>query len=112
MDIELTPRITPAVKKKDFKPLPVDALIAELRHLPAAFEIVPRLLLLLEDPDADCDGMADVIRIDPGLTANVFRIANSARWGAAGKAASLSEAILRLGMREVYRLVIEIVTAP
>jgi putative nucleotidyltransferase with HDIG domain len=112
MDLELTPRITPAVKKKNFKPLPVDSLIAELRHLPAAFEIVPKLLLLLDDPDADCDGMAEIIRIDPGLTANVFRIANSARWGAAGKAASLSEAILRLGMREVYRLVIEIVTAP
>ena len=112
MDLELTPRITPAVKKKDFKPLPVDSLIAELRHLPAAFEIVPKLLLLLDDPDADCDGMAEIIRIDPGLTANVFRIANSARWGASGKAASLSEAILRLGMREVYRLVIEIVTAP
>lgn len=112
MDQQLTRSIVPLVKKKDFKPLAVDALITEMRHLPAAFELVPRLLLLLDDPEADCEAMAQIIRIDPGLTANVFRIANSARWGAAGKAASLSEAILRLGMREVYRLVIEIVTSP
>src|SRR5436309_9860053 len=112
MDLQLTRRIVPAAMKKDFKPLPLDSLITDLRHLPAAFELVPQLLALLDDPDADCDAMAEIIRIDPGLTANVFRIANSAKWGAAGKAASLSEAILRLGMREVYRLVIEIVTSP
>jgi putative nucleotidyltransferase with HDIG domain len=112
MDLQLTRRIVPAAMKRDFKPLPLDSVITELRHLPAAFELVPQLLSLLDDPDADCDAMAEIIRIDPGLTANVFRIANSARWGAAGKAASLSEAILRLGMREVYRLVIEIVTSP
>lgn len=112
MNWQLTPRITPATKKKDFTPLPLDSIIAELRHLPAAFELVPRLLLLLDDPEADCDAMAEIIRIDPGLTASVFRIANSARWAVAGKAASLSEAILRLGMREVYQLVIEIVTSP
>lgn len=112
MDGQLTPRIKAAVRKKDFTPLALDSLIAELRHLPATFELVPRLLALLDDPEADCDAMAEIIRIDPGLTANVFRVANSARWGAAGKAGSLSEAILRLGMQEVYRLVIEIVTSP
>jgi putative nucleotidyltransferase with HDIG domain len=112
MDVTLTRRIIPATQKKEFKPLPVDSFIAELAHLPAAFELIPRLLLLLDDPEADCDAMADIIRIDPGLTANVFRIANSARCGANRKAASLTEAILRLGMREVYRLVIHIVTSP
>src|SRR5438270_13305161 len=112
MDLQLTPRIVPAVKKKDFKPLPVDSFVTELRHLPAAFDLVPRLLFLLDDPDADCDAMAEIIRIDPGLTANVFRIANSGRCAGAQKAATLSEAILRLGLREVYRLVIEIVTSP
>jgi putative nucleotidyltransferase with HDIG domain len=112
MDVQLTRCVVPAVNKKTFKPLPVDSLIAELRHLPATFELVPRLLSLLDDPHADCDAMAEIIRIDPGLSANVFRIANSATWGAADKTASLLEAILRLGMREVYRLVIEIVTSP
>lgn len=110
--MQLTPRTTPATKKTDFKPLLLDSLVSDLRHFPVAFDLLPRLLLLLDDPDADCDTMAEIIRIDPGLTANVFRIANTTRCGAARKADSLSEAILRLGMREVYRLVIEIVTCP
>jgi putative nucleotidyltransferase with HDIG domain len=112
MTVELTPRIMPALKKKDFKPLPIDSFVAQARLLPPAFDLIPRLLLLLDDPDADSDTMTEIIRIDPALTANVFRIANSARCAAGQKVASLSEAILRLGMQEVYRLVIEIVTSP
>jgi hypothetical protein len=53
MDLQLTPRITPAAKKSTFKPLALDGLLTELRHLPAAFELVPQLLSLLDDPDAD-----------------------------------------------------------
>src|SRR4051812_38552686 len=36
--------------------------------LPPSFELVPRLLLLLDDPEVSGDDLADVIRVDPGLT--------------------------------------------
>jgi putative nucleotidyltransferase with HDIG domain len=110
MDAVLTRRIVPAGEKINFKPISLDALIGGRSHLPPSFELIPRLLLLLDDPETNCEDLADIIRVDPGLTANLFRISNSATVGGARKAASLSETILRLGLREVYRIVIEIVT--
>src|SRR5690349_9443666 len=86
----------------------VDALIASFSFLPPAFELLPRLLLLLDDADANCEDFAEMIRIDPGLTANVLRISQSALYGGAQRIGSLPEAIMRLGVREVYRLVMEI----
>src|SRR5688500_4873620 len=91
MDVTLTRRITPAVQQTDFRPLQLDALIAETRFLPAAFELLPRLLLLLDDPEANCEDLAEVIRVDPGLTANLLKISNSVSFGGARRTSSLSE---------------------
>src|SRR5215213_7324983 len=107
MDVTLT-RIAPACEKK--RPLVLDQPVSDLPYLPPTFQLVPRLLLLISDPNADSEEMAEIIRVDPGLTTNIFRAANSASCGAARKAGSLNEALLRLGMREVYRFVAEVVT--
>jgi putative nucleotidyltransferase with HDIG domain len=93
-------------------PPTVEKLIGDARNLPAAFQILPRLLALLDDPRADCNDLAEIIRIDPSLTTAVFRVCNSVQFAARGSAHSLSQAIMQLGMREVYRVVLEIVTAP
>ena len=82
MDVMLTPRIVPAAERKDFRPLPLDSLIDDLSFFPPAFELIPRLLLLLDDPESNCEDLADVIRIDPGLT-NVLRISHSVSYGGA-----------------------------
>lgn len=87
-------------------------MIGALPNLPAAFEILPQLLALLDDPEADCNDLAEIIRIDPSLTAAVLRVSNSARYRGGEKTASLSDGISRLGLHEVYRLVLAIVTAP
>src|SRR6476661_106883 len=46
------------------------------------------------------------------LTAAVIRVANSAKFGTGDTRPTLAWAVTRLGMREVYRVVLEIVTAP
>jgi len=45
------------------------------------------------------------IEIDPGLTANVLRLANSAYFGFSGSVGSLRDAIVRLGTEQVTRTV-------
>jgi HD-like signal output (HDOD) protein len=66
-------------------PIDVHALIRNTPFLPPAFELVPRLLVLLDDPYANADDLAEVIRIDPGLTVDLLRIANSAYLAAASE---------------------------
>ena len=92
-------------------PIDVLALVRDTPFLPPAFELVPRLLILLDDPHANSDDLADVIRIDPGLTVDLLQIANSAYLAGRQRAESLAEAILRIGLGEIYRAVLKIVAS-
>lgn len=65
------------------KPTPGVTSVAErvasgFTCVPPSFELIPKLLLLLDDERADCQVLADVIRVDAGLTADILRVANSA----------------------------------
>lgn len=86
--------------------------IADTQFLPPAFQLVPKLLHLLEDPESNSEQIAEVIRLDPGLTADVLRICNSARYAGAYRVETLQEAVMRLGLREVYKVVASIITSP
>lgn len=113
MEGTLAFRTAPAPRRAaDLRLRALDDFITSHRFLPASFELVPRLLLLLDDPTANCEKLADIIRVDPNLTANIFRIANSVSHGGARRIEKISEAIARVGLREVYRVVMEIVTSP
>jgi putative nucleotidyltransferase with HDIG domain len=101
-----------AIREPDLRLKAADAIIASSTFLPATFELLPRLLLLLEEPEPDFERLGELIRIDPALTADILRLSNSAIVGGARRNESLSEAMSRLGLREVYRIVTEIVTAP
>lgn len=80
--------------------------------IPPAFELLPRILLLLDDPETNGEALARLIRVDAGLTAEVLRLANSAHFSGARRADTLQDAILRVGLREIYRTVAKIVASP
>ena len=84
----------------------------ERAFLPPAFELVPRLLLLLDDPEADSESLAKLIKVDPGLTADVLKTANSAFYAGAYRAETLEQAIMRLGLRQIYKITMEAVALP
>jgi putative nucleotidyltransferase with HDIG domain len=83
----------------------LDAFIDGVKNLPAAPRILPELLMLLNRPDIDSGRVVELLTYDPGLTANVLRLCNSALLGGARPAEDLQEAITRLGFRQVYQLV-------
>jgi putative nucleotidyltransferase with HDIG domain len=80
--------------------------------LPPAFGIIPRLLGLLNDPEGDGERLAELIRSDAGLTVNVLRVANSAAYAGALPMETMNAAVLRLGLRELYRIVLQVVASP
>ena len=88
-------------------------LIRDTEFLPPAFQIVPKLLLLLDDPEANSEQLAEIIRLDPGLTAEVLRVCNSAFYSGGGyRAETLNEAVMRIGLREVYRIIMKVIASP
>ena len=90
----------------------IEDFIANADFLPPAFQLLPRLLLLLEDVDANADALADLIRVDPGLTADVLRVCNSATYGLTYRAENIQQAILRIGFREVHRIMMSVIMSP
>src|SRR5688572_12468165 len=90
----------------------IDDFISNADFLPPAFQLLPRLLLLLEDVESNADALADLIRVDPGLTADILRVCNSARYGLTYRAENIQQAILRIGFSEVHRIVMTVITSP
>jgi len=60
----------------------------------------------LNDPNVDFKMLAQELKYDPGMTANVLKLANSAYFGSIGKIDSLQSAIARIGMKRMFQLVI------
>jgi HD-like signal output (HDOD) protein len=73
-------------------------------RLPCAPALLPRLILALDSPDTTADDIADLITVDPGLAASTLRLANSAYFGVTTRAENLSQAVVRLGQQELFRL--------
>ena len=72
--------------------------------LPCAPDLVPKLMMVLDDPNASDGALAELIAQDAGTAAAVFRLANSAAVGRT-KSETLNSALLRVGRVEVYKIV-------
>ena len=82
-----------------------EALLHVVKKLPAAPKILAQLGTLLLDPNSDLSDVIELLKHDSALTARIIRVSNSAVYGGAARAASVEEALLRVGFNEVYRLV-------
>ena len=87
-------------------------MVQQIAHLPPAFELLPRLLLLLSEEDSDCEALAHLIRLDAGLTADLVRASNSAIYGGRYRSVTVQDAIIRLGMREVFKIAVKLIASP
>ena len=83
----------------------LDDYIDKVKSLPPAPRILPELLALLRQDDVDSDRVVKLIAFDPGITAAVLRLCNSAYFAGASPASGLQEAVTRLGFKQVYQLV-------
>ncbi len=81
---------------------PIMDLVESFPGLPG---VSAKLLRMLEDPDVSAGRIEAEIRYDPGLTANLLKLANSAYYGFARKIGSLHQAIVMLGTRQIVRMV-------
>ena len=65
-----------------------------------------RLLALIDNPAMRVSQIEQILRQDPGLTANVLRLANSAYFGIPSKVGSIRQAVILLGLKRLIQMVI------
>jgi putative nucleotidyltransferase with HDIG domain len=87
-------------------------ILAKVRTVPSIPSVVVKLRQYLSDPDVSFDELAKVIEYDPGLTANLLQLANSAYFGWSGRIKTVKEAITRLGTNRIFQMVLCMSVAP
>jgi putative nucleotidyltransferase with HDIG domain len=65
-----------------------------------------KLLALVDDPGTTVPQIESILGQDPGLTANLLKLANSAYFGFPSKVGSVRQAIVLLGLKRLTRMVI------
>jgi putative nucleotidyltransferase with HDIG domain len=77
-------------------------IATRVKRLPIFPEAPAKLAALLAKGNCGVDDFEQVIKPDPGLTANILRLANSAYFGLTRRISTAREAITILGLKRVY----------
>jgi putative nucleotidyltransferase with HDIG domain len=71
-----------------------------------------KLLPLLDNPDSTTSEVENILKYDPGLTANILKLTNSAYFGIPTKVSSIKQAIILLGWKRLVQVVTTICMSP
>lgn len=91
------------VAKEKAKVSEVALKAADLPVLPVTTQ---KVLALMADPDVSIEKIKRLISTDPGLTAKILKVANSAFYGSYRNIQNLTQGILRLGLNAVRSIVV------
>ncbi len=80
-------------------------IIAKVEAFPSLPGATTKLVSLIDDPNAAVAEIEEILRMDPGLTANVLKLSNSAYFGFPSKIGSVHKAIILLGAKRLMQLV-------
>ena len=97
MTLPVTPTKTSAITPEQ--------IVRELKHLPSAPKVLPRLKRLLSDGNSSMTEIVELIRLDPGISARVLQTANSAFYSKGSRCFNVDDAVNRVGYDQVYELV-------
>jgi putative nucleotidyltransferase with HDIG domain len=84
----------------------VEQIIEQVGELVSLPEVCVKVNALINDPNSSIADVAKVIAQDPGLTARMLRIANSAFYGLVSKVDSVDRAAAIIGMAKIRDLVL------
>jgi putative nucleotidyltransferase with HDIG domain len=76
------------------------------QNLPVLSAVASQAMTLLNDPDINAKKIDDLIRQDPSLTQRLLHVANSPFYSGRFQAQSISDAVVRLGMRQLRNVIL------
>ncbi|MGE5256240.1 MAG: HDOD domain-containing protein [Hyphomicrobiales bacterium] len=80
-------------------------ILTQVKSFPGMPATAARLLPLLRNPDSSAAKIEDILKYDPGLTANILKLTNSAFFGLPSRVSSVRQAIMLLGWKRLMQLV-------
>ncbi len=80
-------------------------ILAKVKSFPSMPGAPEKLLKLLDNPATTAAQIGQILRYDPGLTANLLKLTNSAYFGLPCKVGSVKQAVVLLGWRRLVQLV-------
>lgn len=83
-----------------------DEILGKLGMVPALPAAAMRAVKLMQDPDVSVPSLVTTIEYDASLTAGVLQHANSPFFGGARKVGSVKEAVVRLGINNLRKVVL------
>ncbi len=84
----------------------VRSILATIEHISPLPETVDRVIQMLDDPAVNLDEVAQVLKLDAGLTATLLKVANSAFYGLRTRIDSTKKALQVLGTDKLRQLII------
>ena len=83
-----------------------DAILEKVSAFPSMPKAAIKLRALLNEKNVSFDEIEKILRHDPGLAANVLRLANSAFFGIPAQVTTLKQAIILLGVKRFYNIAV------
>ncbi|MFO0774401.1 MAG: response regulator [Nitrospiraceae bacterium] len=84
----------------------VERLVKGIRHMPTIPALYEELLGVLQAQESSAEKVAQVIAKDPGMTANLLRVANSIPFTMRNRVESPAQAVAMLGIENVKSMVL------
>jgi len=84
----------------------LNQILSKVKAFPTMPEAGAKMLSLLQEPETEISDIEEILRYDPGLTANILKLANSAYFGIPSKIGSLKQAVIVLGFKRLKQLVV------
>ncbi|BET69038.1 response regulator [Opitutales bacterium ASA1] len=84
------------------------AVVSKLQHLPSMPVIYDQLLARIRDPDASIASIAELVARDPGMSAKILKLTNSAFFGLRRHVSDLADAVGFLGLDTLRSLTLSV----
>jgi putative nucleotidyltransferase with HDIG domain len=84
----------------------------EVEAFPGMPATAAKLLPLLDNSDSTISEIESILKYDPGLTANILKLTNSAYFGIPTRVSSVKQAVVLLGWKRLLQVVTTICMSP
>lgn len=89
-----------------------DTILERAKGLPQLPATAVQAVQMLQDPGAEMSALVRALELDPGLTTDILRYANSATMGGDRSVDSVQQALVRLGFVRVLQIVLTATVGP